>query len=267
MEPDCPPADFSHHQPEIRRRRHEGPQHACRSCRWAQVGPTHAAGFIRVGETAFRVLRREVVAALGYVPLDMRGRLPYTAALEDHPICGARGRARRGSCVWPFGLQRLRRVVAVIDLSLDHFGDQRWRLQSLADRLIEHDVVQISSRPGSDSRAATRVPLIGAAHGGSTGPGYPDRPYARPLPGGCVRPHLGNAGVRIVRVCQSSLEPFLGRFLSSLARSCRVGVSMPSAWARPSRYSSEAAVYAPHGPCVAPHWPPASWRPPPPSYL
>ena len=36
---------------------------------------------------------------------------------------------------------------------------------------------------------------------------------------------------------QSSLETFFGRFLSSLAKSARVGVSMPEAFANVVRYS------------------------------
>ena len=219
--PRGPPAgDFSHHQPEI-----EGAamntQPLVDLVVAAQVGPTHAAGFIRVGETAFRVLDAKSLQRLATCPsyastIAIHGRLglriifPFAAPAVGLAEVAAYGR----------GLQRLRRVVAVIAFVRDHFGDQRWRLQSLADRLIEHDVVQIHR--GLDQTPGQRlgVPLIGAAQmDRHQGLGIQiDRMLGLMSQVGASVLHLGNAGVRIVRVLPVVVGALLGSLLVELGQ-------------------------------------------------
>ncbi len=50
--------------------------------------------------------------------------------------------------------------------------------------------------------------------------------------------HLRDVRIRIVRIVQSSFDPFFFRFRSIRAKSARVGVPMPEAWASAVRYSS-----------------------------
>ena len=50
--------------------------------------------------------------------------------------------------------------------------------------------------------------------------------------------HLRNPNIRILWVLPIAVEALLRLLLSTIARSLRVGVSIPDAWASPFRYSS-----------------------------